>query len=100
MKNLLVLSIVLFSALVAGCNRGNKEYATNEMKSYMYDLGYTPVGVTCQDVDTNHDGYVSCTGSYKNSKGDVVILAAQCAISMAGNEGCKQNNFIPSNNNN
>lgn len=57
-------------------------------KSYVKDLGIRDANVQCVAIDTNNDGYVSCTASYRNSD-KLEFLAFECASSLSFNSGCR-----------
>lgn len=90
-----ILSIVLalaFGVISTGCGRFNQAgQAKDAMTAYTQELiGVPPKGVTCMQVDTDGDGYVSCTASYVEN-GETKTLAADCAVKgvLTFNRGCK-----------
>jgi prepilin-type N-terminal cleavage/methylation domain-containing protein len=65
-------------------NSGVEEEARNYAKS----LGLNVEGVSCTKYDTDHDGYISCSVSYKEDN-KLVILPIECAVGWRKNDGCR-----------
>ena len=97
---MIVVAFIICIVVAIGCGLalsisggGNHADPKTEMEQYMTALGYTPKGVVCTEMDTDHDGYVSCTGTYEE-EGKIKRIAAECAggWTLMGdvNEGCKQ----------
>lgn len=82
---LLAFAVIGF-ALLRSCYACSEDHgaAVKSAKQYVQDLGIEGK-VFCQDVDSDHDGYVSCTVS----KSDGTLLALDCAGSTTFNTGCR-----------
>lgn len=85
---------LLVVAGVRGCvNRGPA--AESEMREYVAKLypGREIIGVACTNVDTDGDGYISCTATIDTDSGPAVVerqINAQCASGILSfNSGCK-----------
>ena len=87
---MIIFSIVgIFLAIVAsrGCTSGGetKEAATRDAKKYVAELGWDVSGIACADVDSDGDGYVSCTIAKKNGTNEFV----ECRAAYAFGHGCR-----------
>lgn len=51
-----------FSAFV-----GSKEGAESNVKVYAKDLNYKVLGMSCAETDSDHDGYITCTGRFQGT---------------------------------
>lgn len=87
---------VLFLALAA-CSEEECEGFRNKIspdaaaKQYLSDLKVPYVGISCTQVDTDNDGYVTCTVStqQQNLEKGVTFLSLQCAVVGGRSSGCK-----------
>lgn len=84
-----VLAILAAIALqgVASCGiRGSAEFAEQEARSHAQKLGWKVQGVACTAVDTDGDGYISCSLALQ----DGTERALECASGGLGSvNGCK-----------
>lgn len=83
-------AIFLFSAK-AGCRPSEEQRsnAEDQMRTHMSKLGYEIQGVSCMNADSDGDGYVSCTATYKNGQ-NLGQLEAECASIVGwGKSGCR-----------
>lgn len=78
--------IVLVLALV-GC--GSKAEAERGARKWATSMGFQVQNVSCVDIDTDHDGYVSCSVSVKRQDGSLDLMAIECAANFTMNEGCR-----------
>jgi len=62
----------------------NKQYAEEEAHEWARTMGYEVQGLTCMDLDTDHNGYVTCTMQIKNN--EVKPYTIECAKKVK--EGC------------
>lgn len=76
-----VIPVVLMVSSVSGADA---EAARKAAETYMSDLGLTG-RVVCQSVDTDGDGYISCTAREDN--GEMIPIECSGAISL--NSGCR-----------
>lgn len=86
MRNVLMISALEMMLGLAGCyeNSGKLE---NTAREFVQKLGNEPIGASCMNRDSDHDGYVSCTVSIK---GSTVPLSVECASQWALlTQGCK-----------
>ncbi len=83
------LAVFVFSMLIASNLLGAAEAPEVAAKRYGSDLGYTVLGVSCTQVDTDNDGYVTCT--LRVQAGDKIeTQSIQCAATRAVNaDGCE-----------
>lgn len=91
---MIVVAIVgVFASLVIfGISRGctsQRGTAEPEARKWAQDLGLNPTGVSCANLDTDGDGYVSCTVATKDEKGNVTVYPVECAQKWSLNSGCK-----------
>lgn len=79
-----VLALVIFGR---GCCVGPEQThaAQKEAKKWAADLGLQVTGVSCGDVDSDGDGYVSCTIALVN--GDT--KAIECRGAYSWGHGCR-----------
>jgi prepilin-type N-terminal cleavage/methylation domain-containing protein len=93
-----VAIVAILIAIVAGGVRGcaNRGPAAEEsMREYVAKLypGREIIGVACTNVDTDGDGYISCTATIDTDDGPSVVerqINAQCATGfLSWNSGCK-----------
>lgn len=80
MKRFLVLA-----TLLAACTE-NRSSLEASARGYMDALGYTVVGVVCMDMDSDGDGYVSCTARVKEI---APPIAVDCASNFSYKTGCR-----------
>jgi hypothetical protein len=75
MRRLIATAMLVAALGTAGCYE-NVERLEDTAKTYVQRLGYTPVGASCMNRDSDNDGYVSCTVTVKNM---VAPMAVECA---------------------
>jgi preprotein translocase subunit YajC len=86
---IIIFVISIMSRLQSGKN------AEEDMRNYVSNLypGREIIGVSCVKVDSDGDGYVSCTATVDLDNGPNVqekMVAAECAGGFANfNEGCR-----------
>jgi len=86
--------VVVFVALALwGCGRGSKSAAEDAMKQYAKEMGWTYIGGSCTESDSDEDGYISCTANVKlTSDSPPVTQNLECdngsILDTTG--GCKQ----------
>ena len=80
-----MLGLGLFSRVfLSGANQRQAETEAAQTVAKLFPAAKT-TNVSCQGVDTNHDGYVSCTAVVD---GNVIPLDCPTLIQI-GNSGCK-----------
>lgn len=89
-----VIVLILGTVVFRGCsNRGPA--AEESMREYIGKLypGREIIGIACTNVDTDGDGYISCTATIDTDNGPNVVerqINAQCATGILSvNSGCK-----------
>lgn len=97
---LVVVAIVaILIAVVIGGARGcagRGAAAEDSMREYVGKLypGREIIGVSCTNVDTDGDGYISCTATIDTDNGPEVVerqINAECATGfLSFNSGCRQ----------
>lgn len=94
----LLISFVIVAVAVAICAglRSGPEVraeATTEATSYARGMGYVDPHVQCVEMDSDGDGYVSCTVAFTQPNGTIGKDAIECVggISVVGalNSGCR-----------
>lgn len=86
-SHLAIAALCLF-----GCITIDKAYAESQGRAYASDLGIADAKVNCVNVDSNGDGYVSCTIASPGPDGKPHLQAIECAASQNGcnlNQGCR-----------
>lgn len=66
---------------------GNVKSAKQSARRYADDLGYKVVGVACTSVDTDGDGYVSCSVRVEGREDPLALECSRGDWSFT--EGCK-----------
>lgn len=96
-----VVAIVL-AIIVAMVGRGctdvtgmDHKKAVNEAGKWGQEMGLDVKGVSCVNVDSNVDGYVSCSLSTAGKDGTISIVPIECAASLTINSGCRVARVIP-----
>lgn len=97
----LVIAVLIVGILIAvvvtgvrGC-AGRGAAAEDSMREYVGKLypGRDIIGVSCTNVDSDGDGYISCVATIDSDNGPEVVekqIAAQCATGfLSFNSGCK-----------
>lgn len=97
---LVVVVVIVFIVIalivggVRGCT-GRGAAAEDSMREYIGKLypGREIIGVACTNVDSDGDGYISCTATVDTDNGPNVVerqINAQCATGfLSWNSGCK-----------
>lgn len=69
---------------------GDPAKPTREAREWADSMGMKDASVNCAAIDSDGDGYVSCTVANKEQSG-TKLISIQCASAMTGcmNEGCK-----------
>ena len=84
---LIGLAVVFASGLTAVSlvqRSANEPVVTNEAREYAAQLGMNVKGVSCAKLDTDGDGYVSC--SINTGTG---LVPVECAAAFTINDGCR-----------
>jgi prepilin-type N-terminal cleavage/methylation domain-containing protein len=89
---MIVLAIVglFFGILVLACRsvtsgKATKEAATHDAETFVRELGWQVAGISCTDIDSDRDGYVSCTIAKKDGTSDFV----ECRGAYDFGHGCR-----------
>ena len=91
---IVAIVIALVFGAVRGC-AGRGAAAEDSMREYVGKLypGREIIGVACTNVDSDGDGYISCTATIDTDNGPNVVerqINAQCATGfLSFNSGCK-----------
>jgi prepilin-type N-terminal cleavage/methylation domain-containing protein len=83
-----ILAAVLVSALGKGCGNvsgRSADLAVEGAQKWARDMGYANVFISCVDIDSDGDGYVSCTVR-EDGKSPIQI---ECAGAFTMNNGCR-----------
>jgi hypothetical protein len=81
---------LLLAVLACGCQDTNKVPPEVAAKKYVTDLKMAVQGISCTSVDTNNDGYVTCSLSMTPKEGEQPqIQTIQCAAVGGNAGGCK-----------
>lgn len=85
-----IIGMAGFLLMLAGCF-GDPEAAKASARQYAKDLGYEVAGVSCTGVDSDGDGYVSCTVRLKDpDPSGSSLLALECSRGeVTFTSGCK-----------
>ena len=92
----LVLGGVLsFGAFRCAANLSgeNEIEAEKNAIAWARDVGIENAHINCVTIDSDGDGYVSCTVSYKDNTGAVQTKAIECTGRFNINTGCRSPKF-------
>ena len=84
MKRLVLLTItILLATALAGCTScigADTSEAEGYAKTFVAKNfpGQQVVNIECQNADSDGNGYVSCTASVKDAKGNTVLHPLEC----------------------
>lgn len=67
----------------------NHNSAVEYAKQWAKDMSISPSGIDCTGVDSDGDGYVSCSVAEKHSDGTTEIHPIECAKWLTINSGCR-----------
>lgn len=90
---ILLQSLIIFGA--RGCGRSqNKEHAEEQAKQFVklfVNNDAVKYSVTCQETDSNNNGYISCTGFVYRNPDYTQSLQIECSSkwSLSTGEGCR-----------
>ena len=84
MKKLLIGLI----ALTAACQ--DVAQLETDARAYGKRMGYQVVGVECMNMDSDQDGYVSCSMSVKKTDGNIDLIPVECASQFWFGSGCRR----------
>lgn len=60
-----------------------------EAAEWARDLGFRDAHIKCVALDTDDDGYISCSVATSKPDGAVTVQAVECASTSSGNSGCR-----------
>lgn len=89
----IIVGVVAFLRCSADLGGGNQEEATRNAEAWAVNIGIPDAHVNCVQRDTDGDGYISCTVSYKNKNGEVKTQAIECTGKYTINTGCRTPKF-------
>jgi len=95
MKRTLFLAVILLACCTGVGNKTPPEVAAKKFVSALQlDMQGEPI---CTQIDSDNDGYVSCTLALRNHDGPPKTMSLQCAVLGAGGgcvgrpaDGCKE----------
>jgi hypothetical protein len=79
-----VLIVLRIVGTVASGSKGVPEQA----RTWATSMGLDAIGASCAGMDTDGDGYVSCTVSSREPGGTVKLTPVECAVSYMP-DGCR-----------
>ena len=82
-----ILVAIVLIGIQYGCN--SKTEAETAAMQWALKMGLTDPRVECATMDTDRDGYVSCSVTSKNNIGKPHIIPLECASKYSWNEGCR-----------
>lgn len=84
---IVVLAMVAFAVVKCGANVSGASHqdAERSAREYAKALNIEYDGLVCAGIDSDGDGYVSCTISKKDGH----LLGIECAGAMTINSGCR-----------
>lgn len=70
------------------CNANESATAEPEARAWAQQMGLQVVGAACSDVDSDGDGYVSCTLTVRDGA-STKLVPVECGSSWGNNKGCR-----------
>lgn len=95
MSIIAILVAILYTtfAMARGSQGMQHDYAQQQWTQWLNNnyspVGYRVVASECVSRDTDGNGYVSCTATLTNDKGDIKRENMECSA-WSSNEGCRQ----------
>lgn len=90
-----VLFLTMFGRCGSNITGESHDKAVSEARTWSTEMGIKVKGVSCANMDTNHDGYISCSVSSELPGGGVDIMPIECATSWSINSGCRAARIMP-----
>lgn len=84
----ILLAIGISANAFSGCTGASQRTAEAGARKFGQDLGLDVVGVTCARMDTDADGYISCTLSVRDGE-STRLEPVECSGALTLNEGCR-----------
>lgn len=78
------LIVIKIGGTVASGNRG----VVDQARGWATAMGLEVIGAQCAGMDSDGDGYVSCTVSSREAGGTVKLTPVECAVSFMP-DGCR-----------
>ena len=79
------LGIVLAACGSVTSGKETKDAATHDAQKFVAELGWKTAGISCADVDSDNDGYVSCTIALSDGTNQFV----ECRGAYTWGHGCR-----------
>ncbi len=88
---LVLLALVVVGGMRActGVLNVDHKAAEQEATKWAGQMGIEPVGVSCANIDSDGDGYVSCMVSSRKKDGSIELHAVECSVAISINSGCR-----------
>ena len=84
-----VIGFVVIGIAVRATGCGGGESAENSARAWAQQMGIEAQSVSCVNMDSDGDGYISCTIAQKANDGTVKPIAIECASLLSPNKGCR-----------
>lgn len=94
-----IMIIGVFGRCTASVSGSDHKAAETAAKVWSSQMGFKPVGISCTGMDTNGDGYVSCSIAVLKNDGTPSMIPIECAGSFTINNGCRAARVLPLGNN-
>ena len=83
------------AAAIVGCSscnvgEGQETAAKAEAQKWATDLGYRILGISCANIDSDHDGYVSCTVRVIDGEKPAETKQIECRGEWSRGHGCRE----------
>ncbi len=96
-RSFLMMTLVALSVVASACSCTcvanitglSHDKAEKAAKAWATQMGLELKGVSCTSVDSDGDGYVSCSAAVVKSDGDIDIIPIECAAALTLNDGCR-----------
>jgi hypothetical protein len=94
-----IMIVGVFGRCTASVSGADHKAAEVAAKQWSSQMGFKPVGISCTGIDSNEDGYVSCSIAVLKNDGTPSMIPIECAGSFTVNSGCRAARLLPLGNN-
>lgn len=81
--------LAVVGVAVRSCAPVDQQHAEGEARAWAQRMGVRVKAVECVRLDSDGDGYVSCSVAQELPSGAVEPLGLECATSLTLNDGCR-----------
>jgi len=93
------IALTVLLILLQGYNSvsgANAAEAKKQAIKWSNELSLAPSSISCSSIDSDNNGYYSCTLSFKSDSG-IQLKTVECAGALTIGEGCREPRFLINN---